>query len=346
MRRHVFRAFGLAGGALSVCVGIAQIPDLPPVGSIDFYGLRTISEAEVRELLPFKEGDALPMPPPDSLDTDVASTLGVARVAFELVCCNESGLSQVYVGIEETIGNRTPYLDTPTGEDRLPQEIVATYQELMDRWMEAVLSGDAGEDRSQGHALSDYAPARVLQERFIIYAEQYRERLLNVLHESANAEHRAIAAWVLGYVQDKTSVTADLAQAARDPNGEVRNNATRALSVIAQYAKDNPELEIEIRADPFIDMLNSIAWTDRNKSLGVVSTLSETREPGLLEELKQRALRSLIDMCRWKDWGHAVEACLILQRITGLTDDSEPTARGSTIARAIQLLPPDAQFAR
>ncbi len=33
---------------------------LPPIGIIDFYGLRTVSESKVRQVHSFHEGDRLP----------------------------------------------------------------------------------------------------------------------------------------------------------------------------------------------------------------------------------------------------------------------------------------------
>lgn len=344
MKRQVLQMIGVAAGPFFLCIAIAQPSDIPPIGTIDFYGLRTISETEVLELLPFKEGDTLtpddlPESFIESLSSDVAESLGISRVEFNFGCCGESGLSQIYIGIEETPGPRVVYREAPAGDSTLPPEILTSYEEFGDRWVEAVLSGNAREDRSEGHSLMDYPPLRAIQERFLVYAEQYREILIQVLHESADAEHRGAAAWVLGYAQDKASVTADLTQAVLDPDGGVRNNATRALAIIAVYAKDKPELGIEFRTDPFIDMLNSIVWSDRNKGLAVLDPLTEARDPQLLRELQERTLLSLIDMCRWKEWGHASAACLILQRIADLPEQPEPGSRERTIARAIELLP-------
>ena len=189
--------------------------------------------------------------------------------------------------------------------------------------------------------LKCHPAVRAIQERYLVYAEEYRAILTEVLHDSADAEHRAAAAWVLGYAADKAEVVGDLERAALDPHGNVRNDATRALAVIAQYAGDNPELGIEIQAEPFIDMLNSIVWSDRNKGLFILDALTETRDPQLMRDLRERALVSLIDMCRWKGWGHASSACLILQRVGGLPDQPRPDSRERTIARATELLSPD-----
>ena len=235
------RASALAFVCFLFGCAVVQPTDFRPIGTIDFYGLRTISETEVREFLPFKEGDTPSPNLPESLSSEVAASLGVARVRFGFVCCSESGLSLVYIGVEETPGPSMAYREAPSGDSTLPREIVASYDELMDAYIEAVLSGNAGEeDSSEGHSLTDNPPIRAIQERFLIYAEQDRGILLQVLHESANADNRAAAAWVLGYAQDKASITGDLTQAILDPDGGVRNNATRALAVIGLSRTPTP----------------------------------------------------------------------------------------------------------
>jgi hypothetical protein len=59
-------------------------------------------------------------------------------------------------------------------------------------------------------------------------------------------------------------------------------------------------LRLVVRPAPFIDLLNSIEWTDRNKSSFALEMLTESRDPALLLDLRARALRSLIEMARWK----------------------------------------------
>ena len=68
-------------------------------------------------------------------------------------------------------------------------------------------------------------------------------------------------------------------------------------------------------------MLNSIAWTDRNKALFVLSTLTENHDGAVLLKLRRRALPSLIEMARWQSAGHALPAYILLGRITGWTED-------------------------
>ena len=320
---------------------------LPPIGIIHFYGLRTVSEEQVRAVLGIEEGDTLhPDRDPSGADLKrrLAEIPGVTRAGLALICC-EAGESVLFVGIEETPGVRIEYHPQPLHEIVLPPEVVKTYREFLDAVVAAVRSGDVADDFSQGHSLMQNPAARQLQERFLVYAEQHLDTLRQVLRTSADAEQRKIAAFVIGYAQDKRNVVDDLQYAVLDADKGVRNNAVRALGAIAVLAQRRPELGIEIDPDPFIDMLNSLAWTDRNKAIMVLTTLTDSRDAEMLEQLRQRALLSLIDMTRWKSsW--ALGAYAILGRISGLSDDELQSAwedgeRERVIAQVVQTQQPD-----
>jgi hypothetical protein len=45
-------------------------------------------------------------------------------------------------------------------------------------------------------------------------------------------------------------------------------------------------------------------------------------------------------MCRWRHWGHAAPACLILQRIIGMPDAFDEQSRDETLMRAAALFAP------
>jgi len=51
---------------LALLLPAPQDPQIPPIGIIDLYGLRSISERQVRELLQIKEGDSLSGPPKEA----------------------------------------------------------------------------------------------------------------------------------------------------------------------------------------------------------------------------------------------------------------------------------------
>ena len=173
-----------------------------------------------------------------------------------------------------------------------------------------------------------------------MYAERHLDTLRQVLRRSADPEQRKIAGLVIGYAKDKNAVLDDLQYAVLDADEAVRNNASRSIGAIAVLAQERPELGIEIDPDPFIDMLNSLVWTDRNKATLVLGTLAGSRDARLLEQLRQRALPSLIDMTRWKS-GHAAGGYSILGRMSGLSDDEledawEKGERERVIALVIQ----------
>src|SRR5215210_1711753 len=111
-------------------------------------------------------------------------------------------------------------------------------------------------------------------------------------------------------------------EAMRDPSANVRNNAMRALGIIALYAREHPDLRLTVPSAPFIEMLNSPVWTDRNKSSIAVMELSESRDPNLLAELRARALPALVEMARWKSEGHATASIMILGRLAGMSDQA------------------------
>lgn len=318
------------------------------VGIIDFYGLRTVSEDQIRAVLGIEEGDTLHYDPLDPSGAELKRRLveipGVMRADLEGVCCEAGGVV-LFVGIEETPTERPEYHPQPVGELSLPTEITETYREFLDAAVEALRSGDAADDLSQGHSLMHNPAARHLQERFLVYAEHYLDTLREVLRSSADSEQREIAAHVIGYARDKRAVVNDLQYAVLDADDGVRNSASRALGAIAVLATQRPELGIEIDPDPFIDMLNSLDWTDRNKAVLVLSTLASSRDTRLLEQLRQRALPSLIDMTRWKSsW--AAGAFGILGCISGLSDDEledawEKGERERVIARVLRSRQPE-----
>jgi hypothetical protein len=148
----------------------------------------------------------------------------------------------------------------------LPADVVHAGADFLEALGAAVLRGDVGEDRSHGHALSFDPAVHAIQERFIVYAARHRKLLRDVLRSSAEPTHRALAAEMLGYAADKKAIVPDLVSAMRDPDESTRNNATRALLVIATLAERAPERRLRIPPQPFIDLLDSLVWTDRNKS--------------------------------------------------------------------------------
>ena len=73
--------------------------------------------------------------------------------------------------------------------------------------------------------------------------------------------------------------------------------------------------------EPFVDLINSIEWTDRNKSSLALFSLTAARDPLVLATLRRQALESLVDMSRWKSPGHAEYPFFILGRVGNIPED-------------------------
>lgn len=310
------RLVSLIAHALSASAAVAQMPS---VGIIDVYGLRTVSEAHVRAAAGITVGDSVAPGWRQAARAAVSAIPAVTATEISTICCEE-GRTIVYIGIAES-GSASARLDpAPSGAVRLPAEMIDAEKALAAAQRDAVRRGDAGEDDSQGHSLVHDSTGRAIQERFIAFAARDLDRLRDVLRNSADSHHRAVAAQVIAYAADKRAIVPDLVYAMRDPSDAVRNDATRALALIAALAQRRPELGIHVPSDPFIEMLSSIVWTDRNKSSWVLMQLTQTRDSALLARLRTEALPSLVEMARWKAPGHAMAAVVMLGRIAGLGD--------------------------
>jgi hypothetical protein len=292
---------------------------MPAIQTIDFYGLRTVSEAQVRQALKLKEGDVPPESPvPAQLRLEAIT--GVAQARLNFVCC-EKGKTTLYVGIQEKGATGLEFRAAPMGSVRLPFDVSPAGQAFEQAFAMAMSAGDRVDDQSEGHSLMHFPEARAAQKKFISLAALHPAILKDVLRNSADANQRALAAMVLSYAADKRDVVPDLIYGTRDPDDGVRNNCTRALWIIAKFAQRRPDLGIQVSAATFIDLLNSIVWTDRNKSSYALLETTDKRDPAVLAEIRAMALPSLVEMARWKAIGHAQPAIFLLGRIGGMSED-------------------------
>lgn len=317
MKRPVMLRLLMLCALLPVAQASAQ---MPRIGIIDLYGNRSVGENALRNALGLRVGDSISISR-DSLVSRLLRLRGVRNADVAAVCC-EDGRTILYVGIDELGTSVTKAATIPSGKVRLPQSMLDAEQTFMHAMVEGVQKGIAGEDDSRGYTLYAYAPARAAQHPLLTYAAQHANVLRDVLAHSADAEHRAIAAQLLPYAGATQRAIDDLATSMGDPTETVRNNAMRALGVLAAYARANPALNLRVPVTRFSQMLNSIVWTDRNKAAFALMPLTESRDATLLQDLANTSMSALADMARWKSPGHAMPALVILARIAGIPDDS------------------------
>jgi HEAT repeat protein len=198
--------------------------------------------------------------------------------------------------------------------------VVTLYQRFLAAAEAASRAGITAEDLTHGHALSADQATRDIQLQFEPVAKNFLPELRHVLRDSSDEAKRATAVYVLAYAPDKSAAIDDLQFALRDADPGVRANATRGLKALAVFAHLSPEAHLKIEPTWFIEMLNSLSWSDRNQALAMLLTLTDDGNPSALDQIRERAFPSLVEMAQWKSLTHALPAFLLLGRVAGLSD--------------------------
>lgn len=306
----------LAAGALLAPGASAQVPR---IGVIDFFGVHKVPQAKLRQALGAREGDPLPASKGDAEDR-IDQISGVVESHLEGVCCDD-GKVVLYIGIEERGAPHFDLREPPDDDVQLPDEIKTQYQRFLDASAAADRLGQTAQDLTTGQALSQNSETREIQQEFSPIAKKYIGDLRHVLRDSSDEEQRAIAAYVIAYNPDKKDIVDDLQFALKDADPGVRANATRGLKALAVLAYLHPDSGVKVEPTWFIEMLNSLSWSDRRQALEMLQILTDHHEQSTLDQLHDRALASLVEMARWKTLGHALPAYILLGRIAGIPDD-------------------------
>lgn len=294
------------------------------IGQIEFYGYAGLDLDRVRAAMPIHEGDPFTTSDDTFFQTinrvkkEIERVTGHPPTDVAAVCCNTQGNYMIYIGLLGNSIRRTRYNPVPKSKLWLPSRIVSLYQQANQASSMLVQQGVAGEDDSRGYALSNDASLRAKQLAMRAYALGHERLLRRVLRSSADSKQRTIAAEVLGYARQSRSQIADLVWASHDVDDGVRNDAIRALGVLAG---SSPNVARQIPPESFIEMLSSGLWTDRNKAGFLLGKLTEKRDPKLLGLLRSQALEALIEMARWRFSGHADTARILLGRIGGIAEN-------------------------
>lgn len=331
--------------ALTVVLGLAVLlsqaqDETIKIGEIEFFGSAGINLPRIRSSLPVHEGDTLSSSTFPKFKADIKASLeaslGHPPTDIATICCDEQHRLSMYLGLGGRSSEDIAYDPPPTGTARLPADLVKLWNQTMQAMAAAVKKGDADEDHSKGYALGHEPALRALQLQLRAYAVTHEPAIRAVLSTSKTANQRAIAAQALGYANQSPEQIAALVKASRDVNEDVRNNAVRALGVLAATGADIP-------AGGFVEMLNSGIWTDRNKGSMLLLRLTDHPNPELIAELRADALDSLVEMARWRNKGHAYMALVLLGRMAGMNEaklqDLANRGQADAIIEAIQRLP-------
>jgi hypothetical protein len=290
------------------------------IGEIEFFGYSHLKLDRIKAALPLHEGDVIAIADipaaREKIKESVKREVGREPTDIPFNCCDNHGNLVIYIGLPGEASRSTAHNPRPRGSARLPQSILILYDREMNLTREAVQK-QPGEDTSKGYGLAAYRPMRETQLAIREYAIANELLIRRVLKSSAEAKQRQVAAHALGYGRQSRTQISALVHASRDEDDAVRNNAIRALGVLASSRET---ISGRIPAKPFAQMLNSGIWSDRNKAGRLLVILSRRRDPRLLGVLRLEALDSLVEMARWRDPSHASDARTILGRIGGIEE--------------------------
>lgn len=319
--RKVFSGFV----SLALCMGMfggvvhAQGDEAYQVGSVDFFGGQGMDTAALLQKLPVRIGQSVKEDQVEQMQSAITAAVlaatGKAATDVAVMCCDQPGKLQLYVGLQGSSYRAPTYAAMPTGDAVLPDEGAALYRKDSDALEHAVESGNSQEDDSTGYALAKDPALHAIELTMRAYALKHTEAIERVLRESHDAEQRQAAATLLGYCERSPEQVRDLAAAANDADSDVRNNAVRALGVLAVA---QPLVGLDVK--PFVAMLYSGKWTDRNKASLLLNRLTEPRDPALLRVLRDQAMGPLLDGAHWQSPGHAFFFLVILGRIGGIDE--------------------------
>lgn len=290
----------------------------PRVGDIEFYGLHKLSEQKLLHALHLKPGDALP-PSKGDLEDRLEEISGVVLAHVEAVCC-EGGQTTLFIGIEEKGAPHLAFHSPPTGDAVLPGDVTEIFHRFLEAVKEAAHRGSTAEDLTSGHSLMADPDARLLQFQFADFAGAHLDQIREVLRDSSDDEQRAMAATLTGYAANKKDVVNDLENAMQDPDESVRANALRALNAIAVLARLQPRMGIRVSPTWFVEMLNSIVLSDRTRAAKALVTLTDNDAAAALDQIRDRALDSVMEMAQWKNLRYALPAFILVGRLAGMNE--------------------------
>jgi hypothetical protein len=307
--------------ALAVSIAAAADDITPRIGLIEIYGAHKVSEQKIRTALAAKVGDPLPSREEAEMRIDKVPGVLVSRV--EAACCSDRSMI-LYVGVEERDSPHVEYHDSPAGEIALPATLLDGYRKLLDNAAASIRGRNADQDLTNGYSLMADPEGRDLQLSFLPAVAENLVLVDRVLRQSADSEQRAAAAYLLQYgprgPHTNKFIIDALQYALRDREDEVRENAVRSLQAIAVGAKLHPDQQIQIQPTWFVELMNSVVWTDRHDATLALVNLTEAGDPETLKLLRDRALSSVVEMARWHDLQHALPAFILAGRLAGLDE--------------------------
>lgn len=285
-------AFAVSAHALAQQGRRPPEPDTPFVWrDFEIMGVERVSRAEIIDAIPLELGAEFSGERQDEWDRwaeAVRTKFGFDEVHItRLKWFPDHSVYLVVDIVEPGRDGASRFRPQPTGAATIPPEVYQPYKRLVDLW----LSRRAGERMEGEYKTFNDDELNELAHKLYTLASPHRERILTVLRDSADDEHRADAALLLNWVGDPAGVVPRVIALLDDPSADVRNNITRyALPYVRRM--DDLEL-VNAVASALIKQMAYPSHGDRNKAISGLMMLAK-RHP----EIRDRVLREAGDRLR------------------------------------------------
>lgn len=305
------------------------------IEGIYYFGCQGINLSKVQEVIPLKVGDAIEVNASEirALKAKISDLISkaIGEPPTDVAFAFADKTCYCYIGLRGK--NFHSPSTTPVGprdESKLPEKLLERYLEIS----QASLKG------LKPNSGSEKLKARLLKEELQKEAQKSADLLVKVLSFSKETLQRKVAVNCLGLIAKSKQQIEAIAKATNDVDAGVRAEAMSVLMEIGR--KDDSRADL-VPTSQFVQLLNSGSWGERNKACVLASIYSNLKSPGLNDELKDKALPSLLEVASW-DADHSRPALYTLGRVCGMSNgqigDLLKSGKGGQILAAAEALLP------
>jgi hypothetical protein len=283
------------------------------LAGIDVFGARKTPETAILGILGIKEGAVITPSVVTGLDEKLKKS---GKFAFSNISSADFGNHKSYLTVdvvEKGDEQRFRPNPAPTGSVAVPQDVL----DWMKRYEKASfqmfqVKPRRMRDINEGHYLDSDPGLREYEEKMLEMVPANYDVLVKALREDKDPVKRASCAALLGWSKDKKAVILPLEEALKDPESQVRNNASRSLIPIAYLSAHTA---VPFPLQPILDMLQYPAASDRNKAVSILLQLAA--DPANHQAIRSQGGGILVQLAGAKQPSQREHSLTLLTLVTG-----------------------------
>ncbi len=292
-------------------------PEAAPytLAGIDVFGAKKTPESAILGILGVHEGAVIT----PSLVTELGEKLKKSgKFAYTNISAADYGNHKSYLTVdvvEKGDEQRFRANPVPTGNVAVPQDVLDWYKRYEKASFQLFqVKPRRTRDINAGHYLDSDDGLREYEEKMLEMVPAHYDVLVKALREDKDPVKRATCAAMLGWAKDKKAVILPLEDALKDPDSQVRNNASRSLVPIA-YLSAHTAVPFPIQ--PILEMLQYPAAADRNKAVSILLQLAA--DPANHQAIRSQGGGVLVQLAGAKHPAQREHSLTLLTMVTGET---------------------------